>query len=214
MSIPIRAESGKGKMPPHNFAGVKPVILQRLKEETNELHHKLQDNSSFQGVGSPPISREQYTNLLKKFFGFYSAVEEKFTEVKELDSAQFDFDKRKKTSLIEKDLRNLGISEAEIKTLSICNELPELNTFGKALGCLYVLEGSTLGGQILSRNLATVGLGKDNGANFINCYGNEVGAMWKSFGEFLVTNSSKDNQEEIIKAAKETFSTLDKWLSS
>ncbi len=213
MSIPIKPESGESKMPPHNLAGVKPAVLVRLKEETNELHHKLQDNNSFQGVGSPPISREQYINLLKKFLGFYSAVEEKFLEIQELTSTKFDFEKRKKTHLIEKDLEKLGILKAEIKTLPICNEIPELDTFGKALGCLYVLEGSTLGGQILSRNLTTVGLGKDNGANFINCYGNEVGTMWKSFGEFLVTNSSKGNEEEIIQSAKETFSALDKWLS-
>jgi heme oxygenase len=50
-----------------------------------------------------------------------------------------------------------------------------------AVGCLYVLEGATLGGQFISRHLATLGIGPANGGLFFHGYGAKTGEMWKSF---------------------------------
>jgi light-regulated signal transduction histidine kinase (bacteriophytochrome) len=49
------------------------------------------------------------------------------------------------------------------------------------LGALYVLEGQTLGGAVLARRAAGLGLTRQAGASFLDAYGPERGAMWRGF---------------------------------
>ncbi len=82
----------------------------------------------------------------------------------------------------------------------------------QALGCLYVLEGSTLGGQVVTRYLAGVPSMEDvTWFSFFSSYGAEVGPMWQEFGEFLTVHARGDD-EAIVRAACETFTTLACWL--
>ena len=80
---------------------------------------------------------------------------------------------------------------------------------------MYVLEGATLGAQFLARNLnQTLAMDENNGCAFVKCYGENVGAMFKAFGDFLSQHANKSNEDEMIQSAKETFLKLDKWLST
>ena len=48
------------------------------------------------------------------------------------------------------------------------------------LGALYVLEGATLGGQVLRREMAQrLGVNADNGGAFLDVYGAETGRRWR-----------------------------------
>jgi heme oxygenase len=92
--------------------------------------------------------------------------------------------------------------------------LPQFNTPAQVLGCLYVIEGATLGGQIISKHLlANLGLGPDTGAAFFNGYGAESGHQWQSFRLFLTGNAeAMDQDDEIVFSANDTFKTLGQWL--
>lgn len=57
---------------------------------------------------------------------------------------------------------------------------PEPSGLVQALGMLYVIEGATLGGRIIRRELAARGIDPDDFA-FLDPYGNETGPMWKKF---------------------------------
>ena len=65
-------------------------------------------------------------------------------------------DVRGKAVLLEQDLRNLGLSEEQIKQIPQCNdnELPDISTPARLFGYLYVIEGSTNGGQIMTKRLS------------------------------------------------------------
>ena len=57
-----------------------------------------------------------------------------------------------------------------------------LNNAAKALGCLYVLEGATLGGVLIARHVrASLGFDGDAGSAFYLGYGPRTGAMWRGF---------------------------------
>jgi heme oxygenase len=59
-------------------------------------------------------------------------------------------------------------------------------TLAHALGLLYVLEGATLGGQLLRRRLGpALGLTEERGLAFFTAYGAEVGPMWRAFADAL-----------------------------
>jgi heme oxygenase len=86
-----------------------------------------------------------------------------------------------------------------------------------AFGCLYVVEGSTLGGQIISRQVTrNLGLSPDNnGCRFFCCYGENTGTMWRRFGESLETflTANPDTRPQIVASALSTFECFQGWFA-
>lgn len=186
------------------------MILQRLRDETSLNHAAIEAKMP---VLDPDLSKQDYRLLIARFWGYYAPLEEKLAEAvyKYWPGQEYDCAERFKVPLLEKDLQSLNASaEAHQR----CRDLPNLNTPGQVLGCLYVLEGSTLGGQIISRHLlANLGLGPDSGAAFFNGYGANSGSQWQSFRTFLTKNSEIVKQDdEIVMAANATFQSLGRWL--
>ena len=81
------------------------------------------------------------------------------------------------------------------------------------MGCLYVMEGSTLGGKFIARQVQEkLGLSPEAGTAFFSGYGNETGARWKTFREALSRHSAETGDEAlIIEAAEDTFLRLEEW---
>ena len=57
---------------------------------------------------------------------------------------------------------------------------PPVGSLGEALGLLYVLEGSTLGGKVIRRQVEASG-GDMAGLTFLDPYGAQAGERWRSF---------------------------------
>jgi heme oxygenase len=78
-----------------------------------------------------------------------------------------------------------------------------------------VLEGATLGGQLIARHvIPLLGLAPDAGAAFFTSYGAEVGARWRSLGEFLRRQLGREaDVQRAAGAACDTFGKLDCWLA-
>ncbi|MBC7548517.1 MAG: biliverdin-producing heme oxygenase, partial [Polaromonas sp.] len=95
-----------------------------------------------------------------------------------------------------------------------CQALPDLATPLKLFGCLYVLEGATLGGQIITRHLhASLGLTPQSGGSFFSGYGPHTGSRWKEFCAHLTAFAAQlDSDAEIVDSANATFDSLDRWL--
>ncbi len=94
--------------------------------------------------------------------------------------------------------------------LPVCGDLPVCNSIAQAFGCLYVLEGATLGGRVLCRHFnQTLGLDVHNGSAFFAGYGEATGAMWALFGERLT--AANVDETAAIQSACQTFQTLEQW---
>ncbi|HMS43520.1 MAG TPA: biliverdin-producing heme oxygenase [Pyrinomonadaceae bacterium] len=180
------------------------MILAKLKEATREQHENLENTVD---VMNQMFSLENYKTLLTKFYRFYSAIEPQVA-ANDLKSAGFDFVARRKTPLLETDLKNLEIFE-DVKSLR-WNDLPALDSNAKAFGSLYVMEGATLGGQVIMRHLKQhLDITPENGGAFFNSYGAMVGPMWKEFCAITTEFAEKNADDEtIINAAKETFDSF------
>ena len=63
----------------------------------------------------------------------------------------------------------------------------------EALGMLYVLEGSTLGGRLILRMLADEGI-RDPDFAFLDPYGAETGSRWRSFLSVLARETGEDER--------------------
>jgi heme oxygenase len=92
--------------------------------------------------------------------------------------------------------------------------LPSLESPAQALGSMYVLEGSSLGGQILSRHFEkTLGVRPDSGCRYLSAYGSDTGVMWKIFCEVLESRPTAEVPQMTL-AAVETFQILHECLLS
>ena len=92
--------------------------------------------------------------------------------------------------------------------------MPAPGSVAEAFGCLYVLEGATLGGQVISRHLAReLSLSPANGAAFFNGYGPETGPRWTAFLALLEAHAGQPEQQaSVVEAARQTFLLLEQWL--
>jgi heme oxygenase len=81
---------------------------------------------------------------------------------------------------------------------------------------MYVLEGSTLGGQVLKRAMAErLGVGADSGAAFFDVYGPLTGTHWRSFLARLAEASLPPAALTCsVHAAVATFMRFEQWLEA
>lgn len=187
--------------------------LSELRERTRVYHQRLEASVD---VMSPALTRSRYLILLKSFYGFYLPLEAWLTARVEWLDAGLDFRRREKLPRLRQDFAALGLDDAQVEAIPICpaSALPAVDTFEEALGCAYVLEGATLGGQHISRHLhGLFAMDEQSGSAFFRSYGIEVGPMWKSFVAVLNENSVEEGRrEQIIVSACNTFQALHRWL--
>jgi heme oxygenase len=188
------------------------MIMQRLKRDTQFHHEQIE---RIVDLPSRLRSREAYRAVLVQFYGFYAPLEASLHRIEGLILALSDVAARRKAGLIARDLLALGLSPSELPALPRCGDLPALPDVAHALGCLYVLEGATLGGQIIARQLAAgPSVTADSGGAFFSGYGPETGPMWRSFGTGLAAYVTTPEREAgVVTAARETFRAFERWLA-
>jgi heme oxygenase (biliverdin-IX-beta and delta-forming) len=183
-------------------------ILSTLKQSTWPYHKHLEAKLDW---FKPDFSHVDYIRVIEKFWGYYRPMENCLARFPELASWLPDLPRRSKLPLLERDLCALGLDDGRLKYLPLCHELPTCTDAAAALGCLYVLEGSTLGGQVISQHLKrTLDIDAQNGAAFFNGYKDETKFMWQVFRENLT--AAQADEEVLVQSACETFITLEHWL--
>ena len=189
-----------------------PPLLEALRKGTALLHVALEKRLPF---FSECLDAGAYRRLLQAYYGFYAPMEAALRDC-ELIPEGFDQALRVKTPTLMSDLRALGLSDKAISALPRCAHLPCLDTPAACLGALYVLEGATLGGQVLRREmLRRLGLDESSGTAFLNIYGAETGRRWKEFLDYLGRMSLDTSATQgAAQAARSTFSCFEQWLDS
>jgi heme oxygenase len=130
--------------------------------------------------------------------------------------ADFALTERLKTATLHGDLLALGLNQREIAELPRCQALPVIDSAEACLGVLYVLEGATLGGQILRREIAArLNLDAANGAAFLEIYGDATGRRWREFISYLASFPLQAAERQtVVNAAQTTFACFESWLES
>ncbi|RAV98710.1 biliverdin-producing heme oxygenase [Pseudochryseolinea flava] len=184
------------------------MLHQQLKEQTKEAHQALERRMV--GLIKQIHSEAQYVHFLKLMYGYYASLEDKLGEQLSTNDA-LDFNQRRKASWILDDMNYFGSKEKP----SRCQALPPIDSFHTALGAMYVLEGSALGGKIIAKMIASqIGLGDARGLTFFNGYGDETMKMWELFKENLSQSFDPPTTETIITSANQTFDTFKNWIES
>lgn len=188
------------------------MIINSIKTATAENHRNLESSALMLPISENNLTKNSYINILKTFYGYFSPLENLISKKSELQHYLPDFHDRRKSQLILRDLSFFDQTDSDIE---ICKDIPHVKNLSQAFGCVYVMEGSTLGGQYISRSIAKqLSLQRGEGVEFFSGYKGDTGKKWKAFQEALVGYCETSNDEEIIiKSANETFLKLEKWFN-
>jgi heme oxygenase len=181
-------------------------VLQALRTATAHEHEQVE---AALDLMSPALDRARLTAVLTLLHGFWQAAEDgldAWAEREPDDAADVDWARRRRSALFAADLRVLGAEPAGDDR----PELPAVAGTDEALGRLYVLEGSTLGGTFISRHLATLpDLAATGRLQAFSPYGVDTGAMWHAFRRF--TRERTQEPQRVVAAAGTTFRSLAEW---
>lgn len=160
---------------------------------------------------NPQLSLLEYRAYLESSLGFYRVVEERLCRVGVWEVLNLPAAERLKLTSLVSDLRALGHEDPF--DLPVCAEPPEWSSVAEAVGGAYVLEGSTLGGRVISRHIRER-FGADVPRSFLECYGESTGEKWQTFRSALVGfATSRDVENRMIAGARATFLAFTRWLN-
>ncbi len=184
-------------------------LRRRLKRETTAVHQHLEAQL---GLLEPTLDVQRYRRVLETFYGFYVPVEIDVTRLAAVEPP-LGIPLRARAELIQCDLLALGRSPAELAALPLCSDRPELSCFEDLAGCLYVLEGACLGGQVLIPLLhRRLGIAKGSGAAFFAGDEERTSSRWAAVVAWLDGLPRTDaSTAKIISAAEATFSAFARW---
>jgi heme oxygenase (biliverdin-IX-beta and delta-forming) len=187
------------------------MAFEVLKRETQDLHRRVEQAVDIESVCTDLYS---YRALLSRLLGYYEPLEALLGGFS-WHFTGLDFSARRKSALLRRDLAMLGLSDAEQAALPRCNALPRPRSMAGALGVMYVLEGATLGGQVVLRAIDIhLRLGAHSGAAFHAGYGAHNGSMWHSFKQAATRQlDSTEHLHAAVQAARETFLSYETWLT-
>ena len=153
--------------------------------------------------------REHYARVLQVFEAFLGQWEAAVGAALPRDRHGW-LQTRSRRTFLRHDLQALGVD-----SLDATIEIPPLAGAAAAWGSVYVMEGSALGGQVITRHLAEAGLHRDNGAAYFHGWGEATGGMWREFRALLEAEvAAPDDIEQACRAACNTFDTLTALLES
>lgn len=149
----------------------------------------------------------EYTALLKAYFAFIAPLEKMI--INNIGDTIPGVHTRIRQHLLGEDIE--GISQIEASSIQQ-NDMPTfVHNEASALGALYVLEGSTLGGKFIAQMIRQR-LPLENGYRYFSGYAEQNELMWKAFTEILNKDHPADFQQDVITAANHTFNQFEQWL--
>lgn len=170
------------------------AVVERLRAETREEHDLIELALDWERRTASVGAYAEWLRRLHNFHGWWEPV------VAGLVDDPLFFEPRRKLRLLTRDLERLG---AVVEAVDAPG--PAFASRAEALGSMYVLEGSTLGGKLIVRRVRDV-LGFE--AGYHDPYGDRAGAMWRAFQARLAADVEPHEEDAAVDAARRTFRHL------
>ena len=182
-------------------------VLRVLRAGTAAEHRRVEDTLD---LLDPRLDRDRLARVLTLMHGFWVAAEQgldRWAASRPADARAVDWARRRRAGLFALDLEALGVpASAEVPAL------PAVGDSDQALGRLYVLEGSTLGGAFIDRHLAGLPALADVRIRGFSPYGPQTGAMWAAYRRAVREHvRAGGDAGRVLASARETFRALADW---
>ena len=185
------------------------LFLAKLRETTLPAHTKLESLPISERIVQPDITKEEYALYLNLMSRIVADIEKHIFPI--VADTLPDIDQRKKSNLIQADLAFL--SPANTFTNYPLQEAGYTYSPSFAMGVMYVIEGSTLGGRVIMKNIEnTLGYNADQGGKYFAGYGAQTGLLWKSFLKTFMQFAETHDEEDISAGANFAFTVIHNYL--
>jgi len=188
-------------------------LRQHLRSATHDAHVRLNRHPLLAGLTRPGYPESQYRTVLVAYYHVYRELESRIRARLGACAHPFDYSPREKWPWLVADLAWFGENPENRRPPAAC-AAPGVGSDAALAGVLYTLEGSTLGGQVISAHLAQHrGLSAERGARFFAGYGAQTEARWAQFWQWAVAvcpgPGSGREADEAAEAAGATFAYLE-----
>jgi heme oxygenase len=188
-------------------------LLQALRSMTAVSHQRVEDSLD---LTDPALTVQRLGTVVVRLGAFFGAAQaglDTWAQTCQRDAAALQWPVRRRLDRFGADAAVLGVTPTELRPPAPA--LPVVSGTAQALGRLYVLEGSTLGGRVINRAFARrtpgdplVGVRLSG----LDPYGEATGAMWHGLRRFTTAWAGSDQRrDEVVHAAVSTFAALDAW---
>lgn len=145
--------------------------LTALRRATRERHARIDRLMDLGRVHE----RGRYGRILQAFHAFLAPWEQSVANALPAHRHAW-LHERSRRHFLQEDLAILALSP-----LHDAPAVPRLAGNAAAWGSLYVIEGSALGGQSITRALAPAGFAPGKGSSYFNGWGEDTPGMWREF---------------------------------
>ncbi|HEY8398144.1 MAG TPA: biliverdin-producing heme oxygenase [Flavihumibacter sp.] len=175
-----------------------------LRSKTDDQHQQLENTVS--GLLSSVTDSPSYCKLLRLMAGYLIPLEEAVMQqpLKELVP---DIAERKRSRQLLSDI-HIFMPGWQQGTKA---DIPPIDNPYQALGALYVLEGSSMGGPIIARMIRNQ-TSLISGLSYFESYGDERKKKWNQFREYLDNPRLYEHKDQIAHTAVLSFQYYKKWL--
>ncbi|MGN6177678.1 MAG: biliverdin-producing heme oxygenase [Mucilaginibacter sp.] len=182
------------------------ILADQLKHDT--LFHHQQLEKLIVGKIKVMNTLQSYVALLQNFYSFFGGLEDNIP-VRLVIPHLSDYANRRKTPLLEQDILSCG---GEFPVKASKSDIPEIVNYSQAMGALYVIEGSSLGGQIISKMIAKqLDFADNKHLKYFIGYGGQTEMMWLRFKK-SINDISDEMASELINTANLTFLKFKDWI--
>lgn len=179
------------------------MVSEYLKHNTADYHDAAEKLFNSEKIFNKTFTLEDYKKIIHTNYLMLLHSEDKiFNRLSDKYADKLQLAERKKLPLIEKDLESLSLENQP------ASHHLEFDNEHEALGAMYVIEGSTLGGNVIAKQLSKTEGFDAVTFNFFGCYQENTGPMWQNFKEVLDTEVTEEKYGEVLTGAKKLYSFL------
>jgi len=184
-----------------------PAFLEKLRFATTQSHTNLEALPVSVSIMNPAVTDAEYGLYLGLMHDVVKDAEENIFPL--VHNAMPELDIHPKAHFINADLKTLGFVPAANAATPLSGSLNDISV-AFALGVMYVIEGSSLGGRVILKNINTaLGHNEASGARYFAGYGGQTGSHWKSFlGQLIQYENDTKSEDEIIAGANYAFDAI------
>ncbi len=201
-------------MPGNAELGVGPMMLEALRETTRPHHQAIEQNRLLSELLRPTLTREVYVEVISRFYGFLKPLKDELIRNGSGTVGGALLKDRVKTDLLERDLALMGVGADALRLMPLCTGLPACDRPSRCMGILYVIEGSTLGGQRIAAAVKnSLGIDAGSGCAYFFGYGPSTRSRWEDTCRMLEEygQGTETERAEAVAAAADTFDKLNRW---
>lgn len=184
-----------------------------LRNATREEHNATEATVPLM---DPSLTLTQYGDVLARMYRIVRAWDD-WADAHAPNDLKPILHTRRRAALLANDLKTLGHLAPSVE------EVPHERMQSTAvagdpravfLGRMYVMEGSTLGGQLLARHLEEhFGFAEGVGDSYFRGYGEATGERWRQFKEFL-EDLPEETTDTVVASARNMFALFAEAMSA